>query len=157
MQPKAEPLEVGIRPISEADREAYTQLLQRLPPEDRRFRFFHAIREYSEAYIEPFVHLDPGTVGLVAEANGEMIGAGHAFSGPDGVFELGVVVDSKWRRHGVAGRLVERLLAALRTRGARALTATSLVENTEFTKMALEHRLELTGTIEAVNQWRLDL
>ena len=107
--------------------------------------------------MTPFVENADGVVGFVAETDDEIVGAGHAMSGADGVFELAIVVDARWRHLGVAGMLLERILDELRRRGAKALIADSFSQNTLFTTLALEHGLDLVATEGDLNRWRIEL
>jgi GNAT superfamily N-acetyltransferase len=147
-----------IRPLCAADRAAYRTLLGRMSAQDLRFRFFHALGEISEREVTTFVELPDGAIGLAAESEGALVGAGHAFpTEQPGVYELAVVVDPAWRHHGIAGALLDRILVELRGRNAVALTALSLARNNEFAAVAREHGLRPHATAAEITEWRFDL
>lgn len=80
-----------------------------------------------------------GGVGLLAFAGDEPVGHAVLIAGRDGRGEVAFEVAAPWRRHGIAGALLDRLLDAAGERGLREIYAEVLPENADMLAVLREH------------------
>jgi GNAT superfamily N-acetyltransferase len=78
-------------------------------------------------------------VGLLAFAGAEPVGHAVLIPIPDGRGEVAFEVAAPWRRHGIAGALLERLLAAAAERGLHEVYADVLSGNADMLAVMREH------------------
>jgi len=129
---------VRIREIRPGDEDAIARLLGDLDPEACRRRWFGAVDVRRQANWA--AHPERlAAVGLLAFAGDELVGHAVLVPLPDGRGEVAFEVAAPWRHHGIAGVLLERLLAAAGTRGLRAVDADVLPDNADMLAVLREH------------------
>jgi GNAT superfamily N-acetyltransferase len=130
---------VRIREVRAGDEDAIERLLGGLDAQSRYRRWFTAGVDIAKAQ-DWAAH--PGrvhAVGVLAFADAEP--AGHAVLIPlaDGRGEIAFEVAADWRRHGIAGALLERLLEVAADRGLREIYADVLPDNADMLAVLREH------------------
>jgi GNAT superfamily N-acetyltransferase len=130
---------VRIREVRVGDEDAIERLLGGLDAQSRYRRWFTAGVDIAKA--EDWA-AHPGrfhAVGLLAFV--EAAPAGHAVIIPlaDGRGEVAFEVAAAWRRHGIAGALLERLLEVAADRGLREIYADVLPDNADMLAVLREH------------------
>lgn len=149
---------MDIRPIGPGDEELYRGLLASLSERDLYLRFFHSVRQIGAAEIDPFLRPNPDMLGFLAIENDEAIGAAHAFvDRPSSSAEFAVQVRPEHRHRGIGGKLLDRVIRELSTRGVREVVAHSLFDNTEFALVAADAHMRPEREGAGVNLWRLRL
>ena len=125
--------QVGVRPISPTDRDAYAASFHRLSPESRRRRFLAPkprltsreltyLTEVDQVSHAAFVAVD-GRGHIVAEAR-------YATDSPEArVADMAITVEDGWQGRGIGTRLAALLVGAARANGIARLTAITLHEN----------------------------
>jgi GNAT superfamily N-acetyltransferase len=152
---------VTLRPVRAGDpldTAGVRDLLRRLSPASAFARFFTGLGNPSDAMLRQLVRDEPHAGSWLAESHldtgscgGPQI-VGHASwtLDPCGVAEISVMVDDAWHSLGIGHDLVERVLAAARSRGAVALRIDVLASNRRVTAMIgrrwPDARLERDGT-----------
>lgn len=130
---------INIREVRAGDEAAIDQLIVGLDPESRFLRWFTAgadIRQASEWAAHPARF---SAVGLLAFAGEEVVG--HAVIVPlaSGRAEVAFEVAGPWRHHGIAGALLEQLLAVATSRGLYEIYAEVLPRNADMLAVLREH------------------
>lgn len=120
-----------VRPLVPQDREQLLALHDRVSDESLRLRFFAPGRNAGRSYAEHLVAAGDGTLVLLAEAHGRVLGVASAEIDPDrpDAAEVAFLVADEVHGHGVGTLLLEHLAAAARRRRIRWFTADVLVEN----------------------------
>ncbi len=119
-----------IRPIRPEDATAYRVLFERASPEDRRMRFFSAMREVSPERIARMTQVDyDREMVFVAERSpGDIVGGARLVcEAEEG--EFAILVQPDRRGSGLARELMRRLLEWGRQSGLAAVAGQVLVEN----------------------------
>jgi GNAT superfamily N-acetyltransferase len=132
-------MNVCIREVRLDDEAAIKRLIGGLDSESRYLRWFTGavdIRQASDwaAHPERF-----SAVGLLALVDGEPVGHAALIPLADGRGEIAFEVAAPWRHHGIAGALLERLLAVGGARGLRELYADVLPHNADMLAVLREH------------------
>jgi GNAT superfamily N-acetyltransferase len=146
-----------VRPISPSDEAGYRTILERTSAEDRYCRFFHVVDHFDPDEVQRFVAERDDTLGMLAEEDGEPLGAAHAALLDDRVAELAIVVSENARRRGVGNALLTALIARLRTLGYRELVASALRENKAFAALARRHGFTMQRVDGIALRWVLPL
>ncbi len=129
---------LAVRPIRPEDAELERRFVASLSEQTRFFRFFYRMHELSPAMIVRFTQVDYdrelALLALVPDAaasEGEsIVGVARFIEKADlESAEFAVVVADKWHRRGVAGRLMQALIASARKKGLRRLVGTVLRAN----------------------------
>jgi len=147
-------ISVWIRPIQRDDLARVRHVFEHTSSEDRYCRFFQFKDHLVDDDLRQFVELAPGAVGLLAELGDEPVGMAHAWLEKTGSAEIGIIVSSEVRRHGVGRKLVERLVTELQARGVRELSAYALGENASFAALAKSLGMTRTGVDSGVATYR---
>lgn len=130
-------LNFGVVPLSVNNKDDIKKHLLRLDHDSRRMRFFMAI---GDAGIERYVdRINWGTdSGFgVFNATGDLIAFAHlAETDNNCTMELGVSIDSNYRRRGIAGKLMKRIITFCKARGVDKLTMECLRENKVMQEIA---------------------
>src|SRR2546423_5705978 len=114
---------LAIRPIMPEDAEREREFVQSLSDESRYFRFFYQLHELTPAMLARFTQVDYdrelALVVLEPTSKGEqIIAVARYVANPDRESaEFAIVVGDEWQNRGVARKLMERLIAAAKTRG----------------------------------------
>ena len=126
---------LAIRPIMPEDAEREREFVQSLSDESRYFRFFYQLHELTPAMLARFTQVDYdrelALVVLTPTPKGEQfIAVARYVANPDHESaEFAIVVADEWQNRGVARKLMERLIAAAKTRGFVRLQGTILRAN----------------------------
>ncbi|MGY3486257.1 acetyltransferase [Bradyrhizobium sp. USDA 4011] len=130
---------VTVRPMRPEDEPLVAEFFKRVTAEDLRLRFFHAMKEFSHAFIArltqldyaramAFVALDPNT--------GEMMGAVRLHS--DSLYqnaEYAILLQSDLKGKGLGWALMQLLIHYARSEGLKRLSGQVLTENTTMIGM----------------------
>ena len=130
---------VAIREIRAGDEPAIERLLGGLDAESRHLRWFTGGVDIRGAE-DWAAHPDRvRAVGLLAFVGDEPVGHAVLVPGPGERGEVAFEVAAPWRRHGIAGALLERLLEAAAERGLREVYADVLPQNADMLAVLREH------------------
>jgi RimJ/RimL family protein N-acetyltransferase len=133
---------VFIRPLCPDDEALYPSFLDRVTAEDRRLRFFVAVKELSPASIARFTHFDYTRAMAFAaldRATGDLIGVARLHRLPQGnTAEFAILVRSDLKGHGLGWFLMNILIEYARRRGLSAIEGDVLPENEMMLKMCTE-------------------
>ena len=138
---------VTIRPIRAGDEPAERQFLDQLSGETRQLRFMKHASAVNEQLIHFFTHLDYDRhMAFVCEYQGELVGEARYLANPDGKScEFGVVIADDWRGSGIAGPLMEALIAAATARGFETMEGLVLGRNAVMLAFARDLGFELAA------------
>lgn len=134
--------EVTVREIGAQDEKEIVEAFQRLSAESRYTRFMIPLRELSAPMLAAATHPVPGRdlalVAIKGEGDDEDIVAGARYVGAPGsdTCEFAVTVADDWHGLGLAGRLMEILIAHARERGLRCMEGSVLAANTPMRRLA---------------------
>jgi acetyltransferase len=138
--------EVVLRPIRPEDEPGHNEFVNRLSPEDSRFRFFHYVRSLPHSELARLTQIDyDREMAFVAVAPGEggreeTLGVVRSVADPDNdTAEFSVVVRSDVKRQGIASLLLRKMLDYARSRGTRALSGDVLADNLAMLELARRH------------------
>ncbi|MGD8789609.1 MAG: bifunctional acetate--CoA ligase family protein/GNAT family N-acetyltransferase, partial [Burkholderiales bacterium] len=127
-----------IRPIRPEDARIEREFVRQLSPESKYFRFMYNLTELTPEMLARFTQIDydreMALIAVLELDQGEMeIGVARYIINADKVScEFAVVVDDKWRRRGIAGRLMEKLIDCARSRGLEIMEGYVLQDNKEM-------------------------
>jgi GNAT superfamily N-acetyltransferase len=143
-QPPSSPLHaadprITIRELRAGDETAIDHLITGLDPESRFLRWFSAGVDIHAAVDWAAHPARCGAVGLLALAGEEPVGHAVLIVLHDGRGEVAFEVAAPWRHHGIAGGLLERLLAIAAARGLREIYADVLPGNRNMLAVLREH------------------
>ena len=133
-----------VRDVSPADEPAIVRLLQRLPPDDIRLRFFCGMKQFGHALVGPLTQLDNvRNIGLVAlpehGASDHVVAHAMLIPEADGLHaEFAAVVDSRHAHHGLGRHLIECLVERGRVRGVRQVYGIVLSDNHNMLQLGAE-------------------
>jgi RimJ/RimL family protein N-acetyltransferase len=134
---------VMLREVGAQDEEEILEAFERLSAESRYTRFMIPLRELSPRMLAAATHPVPGrdfaVVAVVSLDGGdEDIVGGARYVGAPGSdsCEFAVTVADDWHGLGLAGRLLELLIANARERGLRCMTGEILAVNTPMRRLA---------------------
>ena len=134
--------DVLIRPLRPEDETLYPYFLDRVTGEDRRLRFFVAVKELSRANIARFTHLDYARAMAFAALDrptGELIGVARLHRMPQwNTAEFAILVRSDLKGHGLGWFLMNVLIEYARRLGLSAIEGDVLPENATMLKMCTE-------------------
>lgn len=103
--------------------------VERLSPASRYARFQYVVKEVTPRMLQLLLVADPRThVALGAFDGTDLVGEARYVRQGDGA-EFALAVADGYRRHGIAGRLLERLLQAARGHRLRRLEGEVLADN----------------------------
>jgi RimJ/RimL family protein N-acetyltransferase len=134
--------EVILREIGAQDEKEIVDAFQRLSAESRYTRFMIPLRELSPRMLAAATHPVPGRdfalVALKGEGEDEDIVAGARYVGAPGsdTCEFAVTVADDWHGLGLAGRLLEILIASARERGLKCMEGEIFAVNTPMRRLA---------------------
>jgi acetyltransferase len=153
--------EITLRPIAAADAPLEAEFVRQLSAESRYKRFMRTLGELPEEKLRYFTQVDGVQhVALVATVEREgretLIGVARYIVDDAGEgCEFAVAVGDAWQGSGVAGLLMNALIAAARSRGLRRMEGSVLAANHRMLKFArqlgftLQHDPEDRQTVRA--------
>ncbi|MBR0697855.1 bifunctional acetate--CoA ligase family protein/GNAT family N-acetyltransferase [Bradyrhizobium lablabi] len=133
---------VLVRPMRPEDEPAVHRFLKRVTAEDLRLRFFHAMKEFSHAFIARLTQLDYARAMAFAALDpktGEMMGAVRLHS--DSLYEnaeYAILLQSGLKGKGLGWALMQLLIHYARSEGLKRLNGQVLAENTTMLDMCRE-------------------
>jgi RimJ/RimL family protein N-acetyltransferase len=134
--------EVLIRPLRPDDETLYPSFLDQVTAEDRRLRFFVAVKEFSPASIARFTHVDFARAMAFAaldRATGDLIGVARLHRLPQGnTAEFAIIVRSDFKGDGLGWFLMNTLIEYGKRLGLSAIEGDVLPENETMLKMCAE-------------------
>ena len=146
-----------VRPIEPSDEDAYRAILEATSAEDRYCRFFHMVDHFDTNEVRRFVETRDDTIGMIAFNGTTPLGAAHAVALDAESAELAIVVARGVRHGGVGSALIDALIARLKERGFRRLTACALRENHPFEHLAKRNGFVVDEADGAALRWVLPL
>jgi acetyltransferase len=134
---------ITLRPIRPEDEAQHRSFLEALDPEDIRLRIFYSRRSIEHSELARLTQIDYAReMAFIAtrhiEGDGEeTLGAVRAAVDPDNIdAEFGVIVRSDTKGSGLGHKLMEKMIAHLRTRGTQRIVGLVLRENTGMLSLA---------------------
>lgn len=130
---------VTVRPMRPEDEPMVDGFFKRVSAEDLRLRFFHAMKEFSHAFIARLTQLDYArAMAFVAldPTTGEMMGAVRLHS--DSLYEnaeYAILLQSDLKGKGLGWALMQLLIHYARSEGLKRLSGQVLTENTTMIGM----------------------
>lgn len=134
--------DVLLRPIRPEDEGQHLAFIRGIAPEDIRFRFFGAIREFGHTQLARLTQIDyDREMALVAvredPAGNRTLGVVRIVADPDNdTAEFAILIDSAVKGHGLGGMLLDRMIRYCRERGTRRLMAHVMPENVAMIGLA---------------------
>lgn len=132
-----------MRPIRPADEHLYGAFIDRLTPQDIRFRFLAPRKEFSHRFIARFTQIDYArAMAFVAlnEAEDELLGVVRLAADADyRTAEFAIIVRSDLKGQGLGWLLMQHLIAYAEGEGLREITGQVLATNT--TMLAMSEKL----------------
>ena len=154
---------IFIRPIKPIDEHLYQTFIERLSPEDIRFRFLTPQKEFSHKFIARFTQIDYArAMAFVALSKNqqELLGVVRLAADPDYVSaEFAIIVRSDLKGQGIGWELMQHLIQYADAEGLRALHGNVLATNTRMLRVSRDLGFEITADPDdpALYKVRLDL
>jgi acetyltransferase len=152
-----------VRPIMPEDAERERAFVNGLSDESRYFRFFYQLHELTPAMLARFTQVDYdrelALVVLAPTPKGEqIIAVARYIANPDRESaEFAIVVADAWQNRGVARKLMERLIAAAKTRGFVRLQGTVLRANPKMLRFTTALGFQVLDDPDDVEQVIVEL
>jgi acetyltransferase len=133
---------VVVRPIRPGDEAEEGRFFSQLSGEAKRMRFMKYVNAVSDKLIHFFTHIDYAShMAFVCEARVDdrpaLVGeARYAAIPGTRACDFGVVIADAWHKSGIAGLLMEALIAAARAQGFETIEGLMLRENREARRFA---------------------
>ncbi|MCP5155156.1 MAG: bifunctional acetate--CoA ligase family protein/GNAT family N-acetyltransferase [Ectothiorhodospiraceae bacterium] len=143
-------LKLLLRPIRPEDEARHKEFLERLAPEDVRFRFFGQVREFAHSQLARFTQIDyDREMAFIATdpapGSGRTLGVVRAVCDPDNArAEFAIVVSSELKGRGLGHTLLEKMLRYLRARGTDEVVGEVLASNEAMLNLARRLGFEVT-------------
>jgi acetyltransferase len=140
-------LKVNVRPMCPEDEPAIAEFLKHISREDLRLRFFHAMKEFSHAFVARLTQLDYArAMAFVATdaATGEIVGAVRLHS--DSRYETAeyaILLRSDLKGKGLGWALMQLLIDYAGSEGLKSLSGVVLRENTTMLAMCRELKFDV--------------
>ena len=135
--------QILLRPMRPEDLTQHRAFLARTTPEDRRTRFFAAVRQFPDAELAQVTQIDyEREMAFIATApdpagTAEILGVVRAcFDSDNTEAEFAILVRSDLKRQGLGRALLRKLIAYCRARGAQRLIGEVLGDNTAMLSLA---------------------
>jgi len=131
-----------LRPIRPEDLTQHQRFLARITAEDRRTRFFSAIRELPPQDLAHLTQLDyEREMAFIAvgagEGGDETLGVARVSTDPDNIeAEFAVLVRSDLKEQGLGTLLLQKLIRYCRERGTQRISGETLSDNTRMLQLA---------------------
>lgn len=154
---------IFIRPIKPVDEHLYQTFIERLSPEDIRFRFLTPRKEFSHRFIARFTQIDYArAMAFVAlsEDQQELLGVVRLAADPDYVSaEFAIIVRSDLKGQGIGWELMQHLIQYADAEGLRILHGSVLAANTGMLQISSELGFDIAADPDdpALYKVRLDL
>jgi RimJ/RimL family protein N-acetyltransferase len=153
--------DVAVRPIRTTDKDALSDLFERLSPRSRLRRFLSPKPSLSRREIAYFTEIDQRThAALVAVGpDGAFVGVGRYACGigQTEVADVAFAVADAWQGRGIGTALATLLVEHAHANGITRLQATTLPENGPARKLLGRMGFEVRGIADGVLEVELDL
>jgi len=153
--------EIFIRPIKPADEHLYQGFLERLTPEDIRFRFLAPQKEFSHKFMARFTQIDYArAMAFVALSKDrkELWGVVRLAGDPDyKSAEFAIIVRSDLKGQGIGWELMQHLVYYAEAEGLLDLRGTVLAANTGMLQMCRELGFEIGADPEDLSLYKVRL
>lgn len=134
---------VFCRPIRPEDEPAHHEFIDRLTPEDTRFRFFGLIQEFSHSQMARFTQIDYDremafiAIRMSEAERAETLGVVRTINDANNQnAEFAIVVRSDMKGQGLGRQLLEKMIRYCRKRGTERLIGEVLLDNTGMRELA---------------------
>ena len=134
--------QILLRPIRPEDSAAHLRFVQRLVPEDVRFRMFIGMRSLPPAQLARFTQIDyDREMAFIATRTGpdgkpETLGVARVVTDPDNIeAEFAIIVRSDLKYQGLGKLLMRKLITYCRARGTHAIVGEALSDNTGLRRL----------------------
>jgi acetyltransferase len=138
---------VLLRPVRPEDEPAHSEFIQRLSPEDSRFRFFHTVRSMPHTQLARLTQIDYDremafvATRKLAAGGTETVGVVRTVAdAANEVAELSIVVRTDLKRRGLGSHLLRKALDYCRSRGTKELAGDVLAENESMLELAKQFK-----------------
>jgi len=152
---------VLIRPIKPADEHLYGAFLEKLSPEDIRFRFLAPRKEFSHKFIARFTQIDYSrAMAFVAldKTESELYGIARLVADPDLTSgEYAIIVRSDRIGTGLGWILMQKLIRYAESEGLELLTGDVLQQNTRMLEMCRALGFEIARDPEEMSVRKVKL
>jgi acetyltransferase len=153
--------EIFIRPIKPADEHLYQGFIEKLAPEDIRFRFLAPQKEFSHKFMARFTQIDYArAMAFVAlsEDRKELWGVVRLAGDPDyKSAEFAIIVRSDLKGQGIGWELMQHLVYYADAEGLLDLRGTVLAANTGMLQMCRELGFEIGADPEDLSLYKVRL
>lgn len=145
---------VTVRPIRPGDAAAERAFLERLCVDAKRLRFMKFVGAIREPLVHAFTHVDYAqTMAFVCETDApggrELVGeARYAAVPPGNSCDFGIVIADDWHKSGIAGLLMEALIAYARAQGFATMEGMVLRENRTMLKFVRALGFDVKPTVD---------
>jgi len=140
---------IFIRPIKPIDERLYQAFIERLSPEDIRFRFLAPQKEFSHKFIARFTQIDYArAMAFVAltQDQQELLGVVRLAADPDyRSAEFAVIVRSDLKGQGIGWELMRHLIQYADAEGLRDLHGNVLAANTRMLQISRDLSFNMTA------------
>jgi acetyltransferase len=144
-----------IRPIKPADEHLYGAFIDKLSPEDIRFRFLAPRKEFSHKFIARFTQIDYARAMAFVALNKdetELLGVARLSADPDySQGEYAIIVRSDLTGAGLGWILMRHLIRYAEKEGLRALSGDVLAGNERMLEMCRSLGFEIAANPEDVS------
>jgi acetyltransferase len=144
-----------IRPIKPADEHLYGEFIDKLSPEDIRFRFLAPRKEFSHKFIARFTQIDYARAMAFVALNQDetkLLGVARLTADPDYTEgEYAVIVRSDLKGAGIGWILMRHLIHYAEKEGLRALSGDVLAGNERMLEMCRSFGFEIAANPEDVS------
>jgi acetyltransferase len=145
----AEGQRILIRPIKPADEHLYGDFVDKLSPEDIRFRFLAPRKEFSHKFIARFTQIDYARAMAFVALNKEeteLYGVARLMADPDYTSgEYAIIVRSDRKGNGLGWMLMRTLIRYAEREGLKALTGEVMEHNTRMLNMCRALGFEISA------------
>ena len=134
---------IVVRPIRPEDEPQHRRFLEQVQPEDMRLRFFSARRTLPASELARLTQIDYAremafiAIRTLPDGSAETVGVSRVLVDPDNIeAELGIMVRSDLKGHGLGTLLLRKTIVFLSGRGTQRLVAQVLRENLAMRRLA---------------------
>ena len=144
--------EIFIRPIRPADEHLYQGFIEKLTPDDIRFRFLAPLKEFSHKFIARFTQIDYARAmafAALSKDRKELWGVVRLAGDPDyKSAEFAIIVRSDLKGQGIGWLLMQHLVYYAEAEGLLDLRGTVLAANKGMLQMCRELGFEISADPE---------
>ena len=139
---------VRIRPLRPEDADELRELHAGVGEDSLRYRFFSVSRHAASEYAEHLLQQDPGSLCLVALAEGRVAGVASAEPAEPGSMEVAFLIADAQHGQGIGSLLLEHLAEMAREHGVTRFVADVLAGNRLMHQVFRDIGFQVTETVE---------